>query len=435
MPNRSKQGELFHQIIASMHSAMQRCSRDHKDKQIYPYNSQEQLIENLYLWYDEIKTDLDRLKKHLPAYGFTMKDICGYMKNNAIKLVQPETDEVWRSKGTLAPSDFFINARYYEIPNTWYNRRQAILHLKNIPLRFSPKEIQEIVGTIVSALPSSGNNFPKKFREAANLSELYDLWGELIIYAETGEEARNEESSGTNILIASKGEIEKLYPLDLRTAGSSRQVLVNYASTSLISNRFVSDDYPEEWRHYLNTSESDTTIDIVLTCPQTSAEMDAIRFKMKPRHLKGDPRDIIRNNIVELRKRIRETETKVTLYLTDICLPCAYFLNEFHNEEHLSNIKVDLYLPNFSVYDDTIWERDAHLIPPGMGSDAEIRQSFVVENRGRQKEIYRIFKFNIEEIIRHSKRLDISSSLRDEEVEANLQAIIEEFRNTGKNFY
>ncbi len=94
MPNRSKQGDLFYKIIASMHSAMQRCSRNHKDKQIYPYNSQEQLIENLYLWYDEIKTDLDRLKKHLPAYGFTMKDICGYMKNNAIKLVQPETDEV-----------------------------------------------------------------------------------------------------------------------------------------------------------------------------------------------------------------------------------------------------------------------------------------------------------------------------------------------------
>ena len=139
-----------------------------------------------------------------------------------------------------------------------------------------------------------------------------------------------------------------------------------------------------------------------------------ISYKMKPRSLKNNiqRRDISYENIRVLLKLMDKylfQTSNFNLYFVDYALTCSYFQCIFpEDQSEKDNIKVDMYLPNFSEYTED--ENGNLVIPNDQPSDTELRQSFVVK---RGTDLYDVFNNNIEDIIIHSKKVIINSQIED----------------------
>ena len=91
-------------------------------------------------------------------------------------------------------------------------------------------------------------------------------------------------------------------------------------------------------------------------------------------------------------------------YLTDVALPCAYIKAEF--EDHtLDNIKVDLYLPNYTGYERD--EQGTYFLEDPDCSDDTVRQSFMIFRKDTP-ELYESFSANIDAILGHAKELEVN---------------------------
>ena len=99
-------------------------------------------------------------------------------------------------------------------------------------------------------------------------------------------------------------------------------------------------------------------------------------------------------------------EWNLRLSLTPVALPCAYFRSEFEDPNR-DNIKIDLYLPNYSQY--SFYEQSEGLIhkieemriPDEFGADDEVRQSFMVYKQTNPK-LYLSFSKNLDNIVANS---------------------------------
>lgn len=218
-----------------------------------------------------------------------------------------------------------------------------------------------------------------------------------------------------NIYMSSKHDIENAYNLKDRCEGAVHIIMVCYTGTSFFANESISIAYDYQWFKYYKSLIDTVKFDIVLVQPDSGFVDEMIPYKMKPRSLKNNirRREVIYENIKVLLKLMDKDlfpTSNINLYFVDFALTCSYFQCLFPEEQsEKNNIKVDMYLPNFSEY--IIDENGNYVIPDNQPSDAELRQSFVVRNG---TDLYSVFNKNIEDIISHSKKVIVNSTIEDE---------------------
>lgn len=308
-------------------------------------------------------------------------------------------------------------------------RRKAAEHLKRwYGDRFSalaPENCLDLVRPGVEALRSGGMELPdacaifERWQGEAERGERdpYDLWAALLIYAQTEllpvEGGPALRTGGTaNVHMASKGEIESRFSLEERYLNAKRLVVINYAGTSFLAGRMVTTETHSDWDiFFLNLSRGGTEVRIVLTDPDSHAAEDAARYKMRPRTLMEDcPLDrIIGRNIHTLRDLVwRYPECDLRCFLTEVALPCAYLKAEFDDPDR-DNLKVDLYLPSFTEYGPAVEVRPGRreqTVLDESQCDNRLRQSFLIF-RKEQPELYQSFSDNMEQILAHSRELEL----------------------------
>lgn len=244
--------------------------------------------------------------------------------------------------------------------------------------------------------------------------DCYTLLSALLFFAQFGSLPKEEKSSpAPNVYIGTKGEIQKLYSLEERSLGAKKITIANYAGTSLLSGRIITYDCETAWERFLfKIQEGGCETIIVLTDPASPAAEDAVKYKMRPRSYQTDQSlaSIIPSNIEKMKLNIKNyPEWNLRLFLTPVALPCAYFRSEFE-EDSLDNIKIDLYLPNFSEYsshaksEGLTREIEEMRIPDEFGSDDEVRQSFMVY-RKTSPELYLAFSKNLDDIVANSTEI------------------------------
>ena len=275
----------------------------------------------------------------------------------------------------------------------------------------------EVVG---NSKISSRRFFQDSLAEAADEEQCWDLLAGLLIYAQTGQLPENAQETAesrfpklhANVFMGTKEEIQKKFSLESRYKGASLLVVINYAGTSFLTGKRIvdspvyeeSDDY-DDWNvWFFNALQGKTKIRIVLTDPESAAAVDAEKYKMKPKNLKCDPEKIISTNVETLKNHMTQfPNCDLKAYLTEVALPCAYIKAEF--EDHtMDNIKIDLYLPNYSVYKRDEW---GNYSLKGCHSDDIIRQSFMIFRKDTP-ELYKSFSANIDAILGHAKELEVN---------------------------
>lgn len=214
-----------------------------------------------------------------------------------------------------------------------------------------------------------------------------------------------------NVYIASKGiiEIQTEYDnLDSRCKDADHLLVVALAATSFLSGTLISKNtYSVKWTSFLRKlGEDNAKIDIVITAPDSPAEIDAIKYKMRPTSLNKNiqPSDIISKNIERLEQDIDFHGLKnVHLYTTDIALPVSYVIAEYNNEHDKDTLKCDIYLPIFNSYVDA---GNEYKLKNSMFSDSSVRQSFVLHrNDPCTHDLYETLRQNAYDILRASKKL------------------------------
>lgn len=242
-------------------------------------------------------------------------------------------------------------------------------------------------------------------------SDYYALLSALLVFAQSGSLPKEKRSSPLpNIYMSSKGEIQELFSLEERCLGAKKITIANYAGTSLLSGRAISYDCETAWERFLfKVQEGGCETIIVLTDPTSFAAEDAVKYKMRPRSYQMDQSisSIIPSNIEKMKANIKNyPEWNLRLFLTPVALPCAYFRSEFEDPNR-DNIKIDLYLPNYSQY--SFYEQSEGLIhkieemriPDEFGADDEVRQSFMVYKQTNPK-LYLSFSKNLDNIVANS---------------------------------
>lgn len=386
-----------------------------------------------YSWYDDFAKDAEMIQKGCEGFlEVSCANAYGYKKKYRICRPIPATEWAYlKHKPRYQASNIFTNERLY-IENNAENCSKAAEYFYRY---FGSHDMEKIRRIAVAAAQGIDGKFRERdeflanaMRDDHNILSLLGLWGNILIYAQTGEAravSHGRKSPAPNIFLSSKGDIEDRYSFEERTRYADRQVLVNYASTSFILNKSLSDVYDPNWElSFTDFVRGKRDIVIVLTCPFTAAERDAVRYKMKPKNLKVSGEKIILSNLINLQDKIKHyPDCKVKVLLTDVSMPCGYFLNACSSLPEKSNIKVDLYLPNFGKYRSA--DFSMQLEEPEK-SDAEVRQSFVIYDRGETKAVFADLRENIEAMIAHGKELDLRAFSREE--------LIEEIKRIAKEF-
>jgi len=336
--------------------------------------------------------------------------------------VDPELQEV-----KLRNSESDIKVRLQFIPPDETKRNKAKIYIKNsfaqfrIPISVDDVIADGIVGIenyifFLETKSSDAAEAAKKLAQDAKeyldkeikaKSDPLDVLLDMLIYAQTGDAELIMETPDVpkpNVFVARKKEIEsgiEAYSLDRRAANSDEIILINYASTSVITSRLVSRTYNPAWlRMFRGLRSGKTEIHMVLTAPDSPAAQDAVNYKMKPETLKVKAEDIIKLN-VEMLKRdviVENLEENIHLYFTKIALPCAFMLCKNKKKPQMNTIKVDLYMPIINDYE-YIKERSEYRLKDPKKCDENKRLSFVVYNDGDQKELYQELEKDILDIL------------------------------------
>jgi len=290
------------------------------------------------------------------------------------------------------------------IQNKFRERELAVEYLKK---QYGPSVAQQAAGTGLNAISDESDR--KSITDFAEKHKWdnYELWASVLIYAVSKQLPIDEPSSSDaipvlapNVYLASKGQIQDTISLESRCKGARRIVLINYAGTSFLASKKITADAKSDWFRFLNNMMyGGTSVEIVLTQPNSSAAEDAVKYKMRPETLKKSLHNIIQENIDQFKETAElNPDYKMELYLTDIALPCAYFMCEFDDQER-DNIKIDMYLPSFGIYE--MREGGSQLTDPSQADD-NLRQSFMIY-RKNNPDLYKVFRKNMEDIINHSE--------------------------------
>ena len=209
-------------------------------------------------------------------------------------------------------------------------------------------------------------------------------------------EVHNEHSTKeNNVYVSTKAEIEAYFPIEERLHGAKKIILCNFAGSSFLLGKGISTDYKEKWGLTLfGLIAEGCNVTMVLTNPDSFAAYDAEEYKMRAMRIrektilssndfKGVLRKLIRSNIRYLNvlktSSMPDLNKRFQLRLTDVALPCAYFLCEF-DDTRRNHIKIDIYTPNSTKYSQP--KRDGgenvyELIKPER-YDGNARISFIV---------------------------------------------------------
>lgn len=419
MPGRSRQANLFFIVNNAMRGAIaQGLGR--------PCPWRTYCLE-LYGWLEDFANRVNRLQS---ADEQACNQYLSDLSNNALVRLSGENGGV-SLLDTSAPYllEFQGGKKVLYRPlNQPSVRRRAAEHLKRwYGEHFSaqaPEDCLTLVFPGLEALHSGGMELPDacavfdRWQGEAERGERdpYDLWAALLIYAQT--ELLPVEGGPTlrtggqaNLHMASKGEIERRFSLEERYLNARRLVIINYAGTSFLAGRMVTTQAQSDWDiFFLNLSRGGTEVRIVLTDPDSHAAEDAARYKMRPRTLMEDCplHKIIKRNIAALRDRSWRYQCDLRCFLTDVALPCAYLKAEFDDPDR-DNLKVDLYLPSFTGYGPAVEVRPGRreqTVLDESQCDDRLRQSFLIF-RKENPELYQIFSDNMEQILAHSRELEL----------------------------
>ena len=219
------------------------------------------------------------------------------------------------------------------------------------------------------------------------------------------------ERPAPNVYMASKGVIEfqtEYDNLDSRCKDADHLLIIALAATSFLSGTLISKNtYSVKWTSFLRKlGEDNAEIDIVITAPDSPAEIDAVKYKMRPASLNKNvqPSDIVSKNIERLKEDIDFHALKnVHLYITDIALPVSYVIAEYNSEHDKDTLKCDIYLPIFNTYVDA---GDEYNLKNDRFSDSTVRQSFVLHrNDPNTHDLYETLLQNAYDILGASKKL------------------------------
>lgn len=319
-------------------------------------------------------------------------------------------DKTQRDAAVAAISDFYRENGYENaMKATIKSALSAILKLSKPDPALSEEE--NIFG-----LPER-----EKFRKAYdyfksrvdNGIEPADILGELSWYTLCGHyNYPASERPKPNVYIASKKVIEnetEIYNLDDRCKDADHLLVVAFAATSFLAGRLVSrSTYSEKWTTFFQKlSTGNASIDFVILEPLSSAEIDAILFKMRPltlnKEIKVDA--IVTKNISTLKDEIERSNLKnVHLHTTQIALPVSYVIAEFNDDHDRDSLKCDLYLPIINNYVD-VGGKELRLEDERF-HDHTVRQSFVLyRNDPNTHDLYEALLQNAYSILNSSKQV------------------------------
>lgn len=391
----------------------------------------------LYLWITELKDMISKIEEEEVNSAF-LKEYLQHININGIYRITEdhltESTEKRKKRERFRPNNDplereravkYLKAKFEEMEHRRGKRRGIVSeNLRTLIQKGIDGCSDEVVG---NSKISSRRFFQDSLAEAADEEQYWDLLAGLLIYAQTGQLPENAQETAetrfpklhTNVFMGTKEEIQKKFSLESRYKGASLLVVINYAGTSFLTGKRIvdspdyeeSDDY-DDWNvWFYNMLQGRTKIRIVLTDPRSAAASDAEKYKMKPQNLKCDPEQIIPTNIETLENHMTQfPNCDLKAYLTDVALPCAYIKAEF--EDHtLDNIKVDLYLPNYTGYERD--EQGTYFLEDPDCCDDTVRQSFMIFRKDTP-ELYESFSANIDAILGHAKELEVNKKNRRE---------------------
>lgn len=420
MPGRSRQANLFFILNNAMRGAIAEALGR-------PCTWGTYCLE-LYGWLEDFSRRVERLRS---ADERACAQYLNDLSNNALVKLSEENGGV-SLLDTSAPYllEFQGGKKVLYRPlNQPSVRRRAAEHLRRwYGDHFSaqaPEGCLALLRPGVEALHSGGMELPDacavfdrwQTEAEAGRRDPYDLWAALLLYAQTEflpvEGEPSLRTGGTpNLHMASKGEIERQFSLEMRYLNARRLVIINYAGTSFLAGRAVTTQTKSDWDiFFLNLFRGGTEVRIVLTDPDSPAAADAARYKMRPRTLmeNAPPERIIAQNLDVLRDLAwRHPECDIRCFLTDVALPCAYLKAEFDDPDR-DNLKVDLYLPSFTGYGPAVEVRPGRrerTVLDERQCDNSLRQSFLLFRR-ENPDLYQTFSDNMEQILAHSRELEL----------------------------
>lgn len=402
--SRTNEGDYFYTI----HKAMKHELEIHVGK----YKYWRDYYKEIYDWFPEFHNDLLQLKQvdeslfthylnNLNYSGLTKISLTNinhlsshdlpveWINGRIVRLKIPNDSHNIILAGKYLYNRFLSRFRYEDISVSDYSTSNPEDIIANQIFEAGLKRINDLN-------PSHAKHL-SDFIDAHGIN-YFERWAMLIIYAQSTLlpfEPGVENFPTENIYMDSKGKIQELSRLENRCGGASRILIVNYAGTSFLAGKTVTDEVESAWSIFLhNLLQGQTKVDVVLTDPNTPAARDAEKYKMRPYTLKIPLENIISENIRDLENTMKKyIESDIHLYLTDISLPCAYLKAEFKEHPEKDNIKIDLYLPSFAEYSPNA--------TPKNECDDELRQSFIIFRKTNPK-LYDIFSNNMERILEHS---------------------------------
>lgn len=413
--SKSKRAQLIYNVLNPMKQELE-------DNGYRIFSNIGEYYKTMYEWYDPFKDSILKIKnKDIVAYenyiqGMENKGLCKLFLNDGEVIIYNE--EVVLEENGRGSMGFCIK-------NTKENRICAKQYLekyfmeKRIPIEL----IQKLVYISLSAIEDDHRESIQSQAHKAKW-DIYELWSAILIYAESknlpepddkNDYSQNGQKKINNIYMGSKQEIQELYSLEERYLGAKRLVLINFAGTSFFAGQMVTKEVNSDWGIFLyNMRHGRTKIEIVLTNPYSSAAKDAELYKMRPRTLRIPLDKIIKANIEEIEHLyMKYPDYDLSLRLTDISLPCAYLKSEF-DDENKNNIKVDMYLPSFAKYHEEFRDGDKieknKVIDDELQCDDLLRQSFMVFYKDN-KELYKILSKNIDDILEHSKPVELNINI------------------------
>ena len=404
--NHTKRGEYFRDIHRAMRSCLKELSVEFEYWRDY--------YRTMYDWYPEFRKDVKALEEVDESAAKAYLNNLSY--GGLLKIDLNELEEWYKGTGLplkkmgahntpilIKNNEKNIKLASEYLKQNFYKRFRHSLtcdKTKHMTCDMGEKGSECIVKAafgVIEKYNRSHAEFIDQFTKDHQM-DYFAQWAMVIIYAQSNElpYVRKEELvEPPNIFMASKGEIQRLSPLENRCAGASRLLIINYAGTAFLAAERITSEVKNAWSVFLhNLLSGGTDVDIVLTDPNTPAAHDAERYKMRPQTLKVPLNQIISENIHDLENTMEKyTDSDICLYLTDIALPCAYLKAEFEEEYWRDNIKIDLYLPSFAEYKPNAVPEDE--------CDDRLRQSFVIFRKSNP-DLYEVFSKNMERILEHS---------------------------------
>lgn len=438
MPKKSKYGIFFN----SIHSLIYKFLAENKNTQW----TKAEYLKNILGWHPEFSDAINEIKNPdnefldnddkkiysaeqiIKTYGVDVCNILNltlekmYNEKGALRLLKEKEKYVFQVSNDGATPYFRTKTKYNHYSDiNFYDEISSVIEYFKGKL----ENIDGIDGVLCECLKISYKENDTKNDEFRNdkgksILEKYGNYGLLFLvvyYSLNGnmpEMIQKIKQRKPNIFITSKADLEKSVSLKERLEWANRIIMICYAGTSFLANKSISTAYDYNWYKYYKSLIDDVKIDIVLVDPNTKFYDEMVKYKMKPRILNKDVKmeDLIRANVKRIIDLIEVSDgSDINLYFADFSMTLSYFQCIFPEDKRdKDNIKIDLYLPNFSIYNEED-EEGNKVISKDQPSDAELRQSFIVK---RDSELYAVFDKNIQDIISNSKKVIINSRVQDD---------------------